>query len=114
MQRGHIYILSDLFLICERMTSQERAQYGSDGADTWLCYPPLAGKHLRLTDGPGDSFEVTIMRKETLVITAQSSHAKSKIMTEFQECIDFATHSKSTGLFRWFRGLTWDHSAYYG
>lgn len=50
-RQGHIYLLSDLFLICERMTSEE--QSGSEGADMWLCYPPLAGKVLRVSEIPG-------------------------------------------------------------
>ena len=51
--RGHIYLLSDLFLICERMTPDEQALPGNEGADTWLCYPPLAGKVLRVSEVPG-------------------------------------------------------------
>jgi hypothetical protein len=52
-QQGHIYILSDLFLIGERMPPQDRAAYGPDGPDTWLMYPPLAGKHLKVFDVEG-------------------------------------------------------------
>jgi hypothetical protein len=52
-QQGHIYILSDLFLIGERMTAEEKAAWPPGGPDTWLCYPPLAGKHLRLTENIG-------------------------------------------------------------
>jgi len=51
--RGHIFILSDLLLICERMTPQERSQRGSDQTDMWLCYPPLAGKVLRTSELEG-------------------------------------------------------------
>jgi hypothetical protein len=51
--QGHIYLLSDLFLICERMTTEEQSQHGNDGADMWLCYPPLAGKVLRISEVEG-------------------------------------------------------------
>lgn len=51
--RGHLFLLSDLFLVCERMTPEERAQHGQDGPDMWLCYPPLAGKVLRVSEAPG-------------------------------------------------------------
>jgi hypothetical protein len=51
--RGHIFLLSDLFLVCERMLPEERLPRGSGGADMWLCYPPLAGKVLRATEVPG-------------------------------------------------------------
>ena len=54
--RGHIYLLTDLFLVCERMTEEERQVANSqpDGQDfdMWLLYPPLAGKHLRVSESP--------------------------------------------------------------
>lgn len=54
-ERGHLFILTDLLLICERMTREEAARGGPDGPDMWLLYPPLAGKHLRVApvDGSG-------------------------------------------------------------
>lgn len=52
-RQGHVFLLSDLFLVCERMTPEDRAQHGYDGADMWLAYPPLAGKVLRVSDVPG-------------------------------------------------------------
>jgi len=45
-RQGHIFVLSDLFLICERMKPEERDPDGG-GPDMWLCYPPLSGKVLR-------------------------------------------------------------------
>jgi hypothetical protein len=50
---GHVFLLTDLFLICERMSSEEIAQGGPDGPDMWLCYPPLAAKVLRVSEIPG-------------------------------------------------------------
>lgn len=47
-ERGHVYILTDLLLMCERMLPHEMAARGPNGPDTWLLYPPLAGKHLRV------------------------------------------------------------------
>lgn len=55
-RQGHIFLLSDLFLVCERMTAEERAQFGPDGPDMWLCYPPLAGKVLRVSEVPGQGW----------------------------------------------------------
>lgn len=62
-ERGHIFILTDLVLICERMTPQEIARSGPDGADMWLLYPPLAGKHLRVgvAEGIGSSYSAQIL-----------------------------------------------------
>jgi hypothetical protein len=35
------------------MTPEERASFGPDGPDMWLCYPPLAGKHLQISESNG-------------------------------------------------------------
>src|SRR4051794_35373002 len=50
--QGHIYILSDLFLVCERILPEEQSQAGLEDADMWLCYPPLSGKVLRVFEIP--------------------------------------------------------------
>lgn len=49
---GHVFVLTDLFLVCERMTPEEKVSM--DGRDMWLSYPPLAGKHLRVQEVPGE------------------------------------------------------------
>ncbi len=60
--QGHIFLLSDLFLVCERMTAEEYGAGGSDGPDMWLCYPPLAGKVLRVSElSPGMSLQETFV-----------------------------------------------------
>jgi len=59
--RGHVFLLSDLFLICERMSFEEQSENEGQGADMWLCYPPLAGKVLRLIDLESRG-EVTLIR----------------------------------------------------
>ena len=51
--RGHIFLLSDLFLVCDKMTPEERDKRTSGGADMWLCYPPLSGKVLRVSEVDG-------------------------------------------------------------
>ena len=53
--RGHIFLLSDLFLVCERMAPEERLQHAG-GPDMWLRYPPLAGKVLRVSEVPGEGW----------------------------------------------------------
>jgi hypothetical protein len=35
------------------MTPEERDGFPPDGPDMWLSYPPLAGKHLRVSDVQG-------------------------------------------------------------
>ncbi|KAJ6575203.1 hypothetical protein B0H19DRAFT_934307 [Mycena capillaripes] len=91
-RQGHLFLLSDLFLVCERMSPEERNQNGSDGADMWLCYPPLAGKVLRVSEveGQDNAIEIAIMRKETLLVQAESVHVRNFMLAEFKECIAFA------------------------
>ncbi|KAH8835154.1 hypothetical protein DL96DRAFT_1702156 [Flagelloscypha sp. PMI_526] len=92
-QRGHIFLLSDLFLLCERMTPEERADGGPDGPDMWLSYPPLAGKVLRVYESQTQEnvLEVAIMRKETLFIQTENQQMLKFLLGEFKECIEFAS-----------------------
>ncbi|KAJ7070956.1 hypothetical protein C8F01DRAFT_1314780, partial [Mycena amicta] len=92
-RQGHLFLLSDLFLVCERLSPEEKSQNGSDGADMWLCYPPLAGKVLRVTEveGQDNALEIAIMRKETLLIQTESVHVRNFMLAEFKECISFAS-----------------------
>lgn len=53
---GHVFILTDLFVLCERMKPRDRAQFGPEGPDMWLVYPPLAGKHLRVAPVPNSGW----------------------------------------------------------
>ncbi|KAJ3879068.1 hypothetical protein F5051DRAFT_460161 [Lentinula edodes] len=92
-RRGHIFLLSDLFLVCERMSLEERATSGSNGPDMWLCYPPLTGKVLRASEVPGSDTEmqVHIMRKETLTLCLETRQERDAAMKDFRECIEFAS-----------------------
>ncbi|KAI0321365.1 Dbl homology domain-containing protein [Amylostereum chailletii] len=91
-QQGRIFLLSDLFLACEAMTPQERAEQPSE-ADMWLLYPPLAGKFLKVqaVEGSDTMLQVTVMRKEKLMVEVDSPQLRDKLLAEFQECIEFAT-----------------------
>jgi hypothetical protein len=51
---GHIFVLTDVFLICERMSPEDRA-HRHGGVDMWLCYPPFSGKALRILEKPAQS-----------------------------------------------------------
>lgn len=92
LRRAHIFLLTDLFLVCERMTPHERAERGGL-ADMWLLYPPLAGKHLRVADNGalGNSITVQILKKETFTIHLGSRESKAEWIHQFDECNKFAT-----------------------
>src|ERR1700730_12323958 len=56
---GHVFILTDVFLVAERMSQEEVAQGGPGGPDMYLCYPPLAGKVLRVSEMLGQGMLAT-------------------------------------------------------
>lgn len=92
-KRAHIFLLTDLFLVCERMTAKEQAERGGS-AEMWLLYPPLAGKHLMVSDNgaAGNSISVLILKKETLTIHLESREAKVDWLHQFDQCNKFATN----------------------
>ena len=94
LRRAHIFLLTDLFLVCERMTPSERAERGGDPADMWLLYPPLAGKHLRVTDNgaSGNSISVIVLKKETLIVHTESRESKVDWIEQFEQCRQFANN----------------------
>src|ERR1700761_7021814 len=67
-RQGHLFLLSDLFLVCAHMSPEERVQSGSDGADMWLCYPPLAGKVLRVAEVEGQG-QYNFAKKRLRLVT---------------------------------------------
>ncbi|KAL1409909.1 hypothetical protein Q8F55_003908 [Vanrija albida] len=110
-RRAHIFILTDLFLITDRMEASEKAakaqqvareqpeRVGERGPmpEMWLAYPPLAGKHLVVVEGQQSNvLAVTVMRKETFVIHANSEIERDQMVKSIQECIDFASGKSRT------------------
>ncbi|CAE6429195.1 unnamed protein product [Rhizoctonia solani] len=98
-QRGHLFLTTDLLLICEKMTPEERADFGPDGPDMWLCYPPLAGKHLQITENSGGQenvFQLTVMKKEILTIHTESRHVREQVTKDIRECAEKAMNLAPT------------------
>lgn len=95
IRRAYIFLLTDLFLVCERMTPEERiSMVGPDGTgpDMWLLYPPLAGKHLRVVDGIYEAeLEVSVMNKEKLIIKTESIEAAAIWKMAFEDSIAFGS-----------------------
>jgi hypothetical protein len=52
---GRLFILSDLFLLCEKMAPGDKSTETPE-ADMWLLYPPLAGKHLKIAKVGGEGW----------------------------------------------------------
>lgn len=95
--------------MCEHMTVPEKAQKvqdilskhperagdGSPFPELWLCYPPLAGRHLSaITGGMEDEVIVTVMGKEKFVLKLESRGVRDETLEDLQACIAFATKSK--------------------
>ncbi|KAI9060198.1 hypothetical protein FKP32DRAFT_1668235 [Trametes sanguinea] len=91
-ERGHILLLTDLMLVCERMSPKEIEAAGRDGPDMWLLYPPLTGKHLRVAPVDDYTLSVTILRKETLFLRTDSTSARDRLIADFQDCIETAAN----------------------
>ncbi|RUS13792.1 hypothetical protein BC937DRAFT_94774, partial [Endogone sp. FLAS-F59071] len=80
--RAHVLLLTDLFMVCQRMTEDERIA-GQD-KELWLLYPPLASKHLSMRSHKPEReligeylIEVIILKKISLILRAVSRETKS-------------------------------------
>ncbi|KAI1793944.1 hypothetical protein LXA43DRAFT_884779 [Ganoderma leucocontextum] len=90
-ERGHIFLLTDLMLVCEKMSPKELEVAGPNGPDMWLLYPPLAGKHLRVAPLDDITLSVMILRKETLNLRTDSTASRDRLIADFKECIETAS-----------------------
>lgn len=113
-EQGHIFLLTDLFLVCEWIMPSERVGLESEQMDMWLCYPPLAAKHLRVGAVDGtvayialktlrlimsclvDALEITILKKEVLIVRLGSTSKRDFMLREFQAVIDAAFSRKQS------------------
>lgn len=118
-RRGHFYLLTDLFLICERMTPDERSRSDSILHEMWLCYPPLAIKHVRpepfdggysctLPNGPSHtpadlSIDVTILKKERMILRFDSSSRRDEVLKEFKSTVATAASCASIDILSFHR-----------
>lgn len=113
-ERAQILILSDLFLMCEHMSATEKAQKaeevlskyperagdGSPFPEMWLCYPPLAGRHLSaVTGGVETELVVGVMGKEKFSLTFESREVRDEVLADMNVCIEFASKGASRALF---------------
>ncbi|THH10162.1 hypothetical protein EW145_g1527 [Phellinidium pouzarii] len=89
-RHGHIFLLTDLFLVCERMTPDDRINSDSEHADMWLCYPPLAAKHLRVFPLDDNSLEITVLKKEIMIFHFDSLARRDYVMREFNSTTSLA------------------------
>jgi hypothetical protein len=91
IRRAYLILLTDLFLVCEPVAATERNE-ATPGADLWLLFPPLSGKHLRVDPIEGDdlAFDISVMRKEHLHVQCESRNIVQTWIESFDECLNFA------------------------
>ena len=92
------------------MPDAERTACGPDDPDMYPSYPPLAGKHLRVSNVAGppggecivsvaalgltrlccsqNILQIIVMKKEILYVHVESAQVKERMLRDFQECID--------------------------
>ncbi|RUP43938.1 hypothetical protein BC936DRAFT_150165 [Jimgerdemannia flammicorona] len=80
--RAYVLLLSDLFIVCQRMTEDER--HANKGKEFWLLYPPLASKHIAMRTFKPERelvgeylIEVLILKKISLILRAVSREDKT-------------------------------------
>ncbi|CAI2179266.1 18008_t:CDS:10 [Funneliformis geosporum] len=88
---SHLFLLTDLLLICQQLTPEEKALNPSK--ELWLLYPPLSGRHLTIND-LYDNKE--FLQKEHLVLRAENQNKKDIWLKAFTQMIEFATKAAST------------------
>lgn len=91
VRRAHVILLTDLFFVCERVAPGEREI--REGADLWLLFPPLAGRHLRVTRHGSDerAIEVLVMKKERLILRASTPNERDAWVDAFDDTIAFGS-----------------------
>ncbi|CCM05170.1 uncharacterized protein FIBRA_07379 [Fibroporia radiculosa] len=96
-EKGHIFVLTDLVLICEEMEPHEQHQRGHHGSGMWLLYPPLTGRHLRAksVSNPSNALTITVMKKETLLLEASSLESRDQLLANLEQCFEAATAALS-------------------
>ncbi|KZT05969.1 uncharacterized protein LAESUDRAFT_750365 [Laetiporus sulphureus 93-53] len=88
-ERGRVFVLTDLLLVCESMTPEEQIRHGQDGPDMWLLYPPFAGKHLQTgpVENSTTAMSINIIGKEILILNARLPHIRDRLLSELSNCI---------------------------
>jgi hypothetical protein len=96
--------------MCEHMTAMEKASMvqevlsryperagdGSPFPEMWLCYPPLAGRHLTVvTGGMETELVVGVMGKERFLVEFESREIRDEVKDDLEACIDFASQGES-------------------
>ncbi|CAI2165174.1 4312_t:CDS:10 [Funneliformis geosporum] len=88
----HMFLLSDLLLICQLITQEEKQEFFLE-KDMRLLYPPLSTKHLVIkdvSDGQEEMLELTVLQKEMIVIYVDTKEVKDDWLSEVTKSINLS------------------------
>lgn len=106
-RRARLVLLTDLLMFCEVMPDEDRLSASQPGAEMWLMYPPLAGKHLRVDKALDPlAFEVTVMKREKVVVKVATRESRDAWVRSLEDAIDFGSARASLRLLRGGTDLT--------
>ncbi|CAG8499556.1 2850_t:CDS:10 [Ambispora leptoticha] len=96
MHKAHLFLLTDILMICRVLTPEEKQR--TPNMEFLLLYPPLSGKHLAVRDldeAKYDLLELFVMKREKVLLRAESKSVKDRWFQGFNEVIDFATKASA-------------------
>ncbi|CAG8436311.1 9068_t:CDS:10 [Funneliformis caledonium] len=88
----HMFLLTDLLLICQQITQEEKQEFFLE-KDMRLLYPPLSTKHLAIkdvSDGEEEMLELTVLQKEMIVIYVDTKEVKDDWLKEVTKSINLS------------------------
>ncbi|RIA95246.1 hypothetical protein C1645_734218 [Glomus cerebriforme] len=92
---SHIFLLTDLLLICQQITQEEKQELTSE-KDWKLLFPPLNVEHLAIndiSDVKEESLELTILQKEMIILYADNKTIKENWLSEIKKAIESSSNA---------------------
>ncbi|CAG8517835.1 11379_t:CDS:10 [Acaulospora morrowiae] len=89
-KQAHVFLLTDLLLICQKKSLDEKKQSQSD-KEFWLTYPPLSGRHISVCDDDKkDLITLKILKRENLILFTENKITSEKWSSEISNMVRFA------------------------
>ncbi|CAG8474727.1 5331_t:CDS:2 [Dentiscutata erythropus] len=100
--RAHIFLLTDLLLVCQRLSPDEKQI--NPNKEFYLLHPPFSGRYLSINDnlvGNEESIQLNFMQKKDLVILTEDREQRKRWIQEIYRMINFtvqaAANSRHSG-----------------
>ncbi|CAG8641057.1 9193_t:CDS:2, partial [Dentiscutata heterogama] len=95
--RAHIFLLTDLLLVCQRLSPKEKQI--NPNKEFYLLHPPFSGRYLSINDnhvGNEESIRLNFMQKKDLVILTEDREQKERWLQELYKMIDFTVQAANS------------------